>query len=198
MSAAGSPRAANHGLVAALCVVFVAAMVGMSFAAVPLYRIFCQITGYQGTVRQAYAAPDKTLERTVTVRFDTNMANGLGWSFRPVDRAVTIKVGDVRQVSFVAENRSAVPTTGRASFNVQPDAAGAYFNKLTCFCFTDQTLAAGEKVEMPVVFFLDPAMADDPDLDGIDTITLSYSFFPSDLPSKPLAAAAPSGAGGPL
>jgi cytochrome c oxidase assembly protein subunit 11 len=198
MGAAGSPRAANHGLVAALCVVFVAAMVGMSFAAVPLYRIFCQITGYQGTVRQAYAAPDKTLERTVTVRFDTNMANGLGWSFRPVVRAVTIKVGDVRQVSFVAENRSAVPTTGRASFNVQPDAAGAYFNKLTCFCFTDQTLAAGEKVEMPVVFFLDPAMADDPDLDGIDTITLSYSFFPSDLPSKPLAAAAPSGARGPL
>ena len=192
MSDAGVSPRNKHGLVAALCVVFVAAMVGMSFAAVPLYRIFCQVTGYAGTVRQAYAAPEKAIERTVTVRFDTNIGNGLGWSFRPVERAVTIRVGDVKQVTFLAENRGAVPTTGRASFNVQPDGAGAYFNKLSCFCFTDQTLAAGEKIEMPVVFFVDPAMAQDPDLDGIDTITLSYSFFPSDVPAKPVAAAAPS------
>jgi cytochrome c oxidase assembly protein subunit 11 len=193
MSPAGSsPRGGNHGLIAALCVVFVAAMVGASFAAVPLYRIFCQVTGYQGTVRQAYAAPEKSIERTVTIRFDTNIANGLGWSFRPSERSVTIKVGEVKQVTFLAENRNNIPTTGRASFNVQPDVAGAYFNKLACFCFTDQTLAAGQKVEMPVVFFVDPAMARDPDLDGIDTITLSYSFFPSEAPSKPIAAASPS------
>jgi cytochrome c oxidase assembly protein subunit 11 len=181
-------RSAGYGLTAAVCAVFVAAMVGMSFAAVPLYRIFCQATGYQGTVRQATSAPAAAIERTVTVRFDTNIANGLGWSFRPEQRAVTIKVGEVAKVAFIAENRGATPSTGKAAFNVQPDAAGAYFNKISCFCFTDQTLAAGQRVEMPVVFFVDPAVARDPDMNGIDTITLSYTFFPSSEPAKPVAA----------
>jgi cytochrome c oxidase assembly protein subunit 11 len=187
---------AGFGLTAAVCAVFVAGMVGMSFAAVPLYRIFCQATGYQGTTRQAAAGPEKTVDRLVTIRFDANIANGLGWSFRPVKRSILVKVGEVATVEFLAENRTGAPTTGHASFNVQPDAAGAYFNKLSCFCLTDQTLAAGQKIEMPVVFFVDPAIADDPDLKGMDTITLSYSFFPADAPSKPLAAANPATIGG--
>jgi cytochrome c oxidase assembly protein subunit 11 len=188
MAAAGNATR-NHGLVAALCVVFVAAMVGMSFAAVPLYRIFCQVTGYFGTTQRASTAPDAVIDRKVTIRFDSNIANGLGWSFRPEQRSITLKVGEVGEVAFFAENRSGTASSGTASFNVAPAEAGAYFNKLACFCFTEQTLAAGEKADMPVVFFVDPAIADNPELDGVDTITLSYTFFPAAAPARPVAAA---------
>jgi cytochrome c oxidase assembly protein subunit 11 len=182
------PRPANLGLTAAVCAVFVAGMLGMSFAAVPLYRIFCQVTGFGGTTQRAEAAPAGTLDRTVTVRLDGNVSNGLGWSFRPVDRAVRVKLGEVGVATFVAENRGGRATTGTAAFNVTPEVVGAYFNKIACFCFTEQTLAPGESTEMAVSFFVDPAFADDPDLRATATVTLSYTWFPA-APSSPLAAA---------
>ncbi len=160
-------------------VVFVAAMVGMSFAAVPLYRIFCQATGYNGTVRKAESAPKGTVDRWVTVRFDANVGNGLGWAFRPEQRAVKVKLGAPTTVKFIAENRLDKTITGSAVFNVSPDDVGAYFNKIACFCFTQQTLKAGESEELPVTFFVDPAMVSDSELDTTDTITLSYTFYPA-------------------
>ena len=184
----------NIGLTAAACAVFVAGMVGMSFAAVPLYAMFCQVTGYGGTTQRADAAPEATLDRTITVRFDANVGNGLGWSFRPAAREVRVKLGEIGEVAYLAENRTRGVTTGSAVFNVAPGEAGAYFNKIACFCFTEQTLAAGERVEMPVTFFVDPAIADDPDLAGTNTITLSYTFYPAAAPARPLAAVAVDGA----
>jgi cytochrome c oxidase assembly protein subunit 11 len=190
----GKAATSGLGLTAAVCVVFVAFMVGMSFAAVPLYRIFCQATGFDGTTQRADAAPGRSLDRQITVRFDGNVANGLGWNFRPRERQVTLRVGDVAEVAFLAENRGASASTGTATFNVTPDSAGAYFNKIACFCFTEQTLAAGQSLDMPVQFFVDPAIADDRELDHVDTITLSYTFFPAAAPApKPLAAVAPKG-----
>jgi cytochrome c oxidase assembly protein subunit 11 len=178
------------GLTATICVVFVAGMVGMSFAAVPLYRIFCQVTGYGGTTQQATDAPARTLDREITIRFDGNVANGLGWSFRPRERQVKLRVGEVGEVAYIAENRMPTATTGTATFNVTPNIAGAYFNKLACFCFTEQSLGPKETIDMPVQFFVDPAIADDPELDYIDTITLSYTFYPAaGSVSEPVAAA---------
>ena len=179
----------NIGLTAAACTVFVAGMVGMSFAAVPLYALFCQVTGYGGTTQRADAAPAATLDRTITVRFDANVGNGLGWSFRPKTRAVKVKLGEIGEAAYIAENRTRGVTTGSAVFNVAPGEAGAFFNKIACFCFTEQTLAAGERVEMPVTFFVDPAIAEDADLRGVTTITLSYTFYPVAEPEQPLAAA---------
>jgi len=185
----------------AFCAVFVAAMVGMAFASVPLYRIFCSFTGYGGTTQRAKAAPQATLARTVTVRFDANVANGLGWSFRPEVRQVTVKLGEPAEVAFLAENRTAAKSSGLASFNVTPGETGAYFDKIACFCFSAQTLKAGESVRMPVVFFVDPSMVNDHELDGVDTITLSYTFFPAaagEAPAKPVAEAPTGRAGKPV
>jgi cytochrome c oxidase assembly protein subunit 11 len=189
MAGPGKSPLKVHGVTVAACAVFVAAMVGATYASVPLYRIFCQVTGYGGTTRVAAAAPATVSDRMVTVRFDGNVGNGLGWSFRPVQREVKVKLGEVTTVEFEAENRTWEKETGTASFNVQPDEVGAYFNKLDCFCFTDQTLAAGEKSKLGVTFFVDPAYADDPDLQNITTITLSYTFFPATTPATPVAAA---------
>ena len=178
------------GLTAAVCVVFVAGMVGMSFAAVPLYRVFCQVTGYGGTTQRASNAPSRALDREITVRFDGNVANGLGWNFRPRQRQIRLHVGEVAEIAYFAENRMHAATNGTATFNVTPNAAGAYFNKLACFCFTDQSLAAGESLDMPVQFFVDPAIAEDHELDHVDTITLSYTFYPAARSqTEPLAAA---------
>jgi cytochrome c oxidase assembly protein subunit 11 len=182
-------RRLDLGLTAAVCAVFVAGMVAASFAAVPLYRMFCQVTGYGGTTRQAQAAPAVVGDRFVTVRFDANVGNGLGWSFRPLQRSLRVRLGEVAQATFLAENRTALPITGTATFNVTPDAAGAYFNKLDCFCFTEQSLAAGQSADLGVTFFVDPAYAGDEDLDGVTTITLSYTFFPAAPSPSPLAAA---------
>jgi len=192
MSRFSSVKLANGrtGLTAAICFVFVAGMVGMSFAAVPLYRAFCQVTGYGGTTQQADAAPRRSLDREITIRFDGNVANGLGWSFRPRERQVTLRVGDVANIAFLAENHGASASAGTATFNVTPNSIGAYFNKIACFCFSEQTLAAGESIDMPVQFFVDPAIADDKELDHVDTITLSYTFFPTVSTAKPIAAAA--------
>lgn len=181
-----APR--NLGLTAAACAVFVAGMVGVSFAAVPLYAIFCQVTGFGGTTQRAEAAPEATLDRYVTVRFDANVGNGLGWGFRPEVRSVRVKLGEVGEVRYIAENRTGEAATGTATFNVAPGEAGLYFSKIACFCFTEQTLEAGERVEMPVTFFVDPALVDDPDYGGTNTITLSYTFYPVSDPARPLAA----------
>jgi cytochrome c oxidase assembly protein subunit 11 len=178
MSEVVRPDRGKLALTAAACAVFVAGMVGMAFAAVPLYRLFCQITGLAGTTQQADAAPEAAIDRDVSVRFDANVGNGLGWGFRPLTRSVEIKVGAVGEAIFVAENRTDRQTTGTAVFNVTPLEVGGYFNKIACFCFDEQTLQPGERLEMPVTFFVDPAIADDPDLDHVRTITLSYTFYP--------------------
>jgi cytochrome c oxidase assembly protein subunit 11 len=193
-------RRGNFGVTVAACVVFVAAMVGASFAAVPLYRIFCQATGYNGTVQRAEKAPDKTVDHYVTVRFDTNVGNGLGWSFRPDQRSVRVKLGEIGTMNFRAENIMDTASTGSAVFNVSPDVAGAYFNKLACFCFTEQTLEPHKPQELPVTFFVDPAMLGDVDMSNIDTITLSYTFYPAaPAAPKPVASnAAPVSATNPL
>jgi cytochrome c oxidase assembly protein subunit 11 len=154
------------------------AMVGASFAAVPLYRIFCAATGFAGTPVRANTGADHTLERTIVVRFDGNVA-GVPWKFKPETPQVSVKLGETKLINFVAVNTGSTEVTGTATFNVQPDIAGAYFNKIQCFCFTEQTLEPGQKVEMPVQFFVSPDLADDPELAGTRAITLSYTFFPA-------------------
>jgi cytochrome c oxidase assembly protein subunit 11 len=175
---------------AAICAGVVVGMVGLSFAAVPLYRMFCEATGFGGTTQRADRAADRVLDRKVTIRFDANIGNGLGWRFRPVTREVTLQIGETGEAIFSAQNMMDTQETGTASFNVTPEQAGAYFTKIACFCFTEQTLKAGEKVDMPVIFYVDPKIADDKSLDYIDTITLSYTFFQAvdGGKSKPLAA----------
>lgn len=174
-------------LTAAACVVFLGTMVGMSYAAVPLYELFCQVTGYGGTTQVAETHADRVLERDITIRFDANVAGGLPWKFKPVERQVTLKVGETGEAAYGFTNTGEAANVGTSTFNVTPLSAGVYFNKLECFCFTEQQLAAGESVEMPVVFFIDPAIADDPELDLVNTITLSYTFFPVANPTTPLA-----------
>ena len=158
----------------------VAGMVGLSFAAVPAYRAFCQVTGWGGTTQRAPAPADRTLARQVTVRFDATVGQGLDWKFHPEQPSQTLHIGETGLAFFEAENRSAKPVTGRATFNVSPAKAGIYFKKIECFCFTEQTLAPGQKIDMPVTYFVDPALADDKNLDDVETITLAYTFFPWD------------------
>jgi len=164
-------------MVPVICVGIVVGMAGLAYAAVPLYRLFCQITGFGGTTQTAEAASDVILDREMKVRFDANV-NGLKWDFKPGEIEVTLKVGENKLAYYSAMNISDVTTTGTSTFNVTPLEVGAYFSKVQCFCFTEQTLAAGESIQMPVSFFIDPAIADDPELDDVKTITLSYTFFP--------------------
>ncbi len=153
-------------------------MLGLAFASVPLYRIFCQVTGYGGTTMRADKAPDVILDREVTVRFDATVGPGLTWTFEPVVRSMKVRLGETHVVEYRATNTSTKAQTGNSTYNVVPDQAGSFFNKLQCFCFTDQPLAAGETMLMPVQFFVDPAMATDSDGRRIHTITLSYTFYP--------------------
>lgn len=164
---------------------FAAAMAGLAFASVPLYRAFCAVTGFAGTTGRAVAAPSTAAlqgvaGRTIKVRFDGNVAPGMAWQFKPVTVETTIPIGERRMAFYRATNGGAAASTGRALFNVSPDTAGKYFKKIACFCFTEQTLAGGETVDMPVTYFIDPAIVDDPDAKKIDEITLSYTFFPVD------------------
>lgn len=152
-------------------------MVGLAYASVPLYAVFCRVTGFGGTTQRAEKAPDAVGERTVTVRFNADVQSALPWAFRPNDRAISVRLGQQSLTSFHAASRTSALTVGAATFNVTPDAAGPYFFKIQCFCFNEQTLGARQEVEMPVVFFVDPRMADDPDLKDVSTITLSYTFF---------------------
>ena len=158
-------------------------MVGVSFAAVPMYELFCDITGFGGTPLRADAAPGAVAGQ-VGVRFDANIDPGLPWRFEPVERRVRIAPGARTQVHYRATNLTGRATTGQAKFNVTPVKAGQYFSKIECFCFVEQTLKGGESVEMPVIFFVDPKIADDPDTRHIDEITLSYTFYPVESPAS--------------
>jgi len=164
----------------------VVAMTGMAYASVPLYDLFCRVTGYGGTTQRAETGSDNAIDREIVVRFDSNVS-GLAWDFRPENPDIRLKAGETVIVNFIAENRSSDRTVGSATFNVAPAAAGAYFNKVQCFCFTRQVLQPGEKIKMPVQFFIDPAMDDDNDLRAVRTITLSYTFYPIPDVGQPVA-----------
>jgi cytochrome c oxidase assembly protein subunit 11 len=178
-------------IVAAACGACVALMVGAAYAAVPLYDWFCRSTGWNGTTQVATGAPSGTLERTVTVRFDANLGPGLPWRFTPERNSIEVKLGEVVTVNYRVINETARDITASAAYNVAPLNMGAYFQKINCFCFTDQRLKAGEKRDMPVVFYIDPALAKDADGAEINTITLSYTFYPQREPSRPVADSAP-------
>ena len=162
---------------ALLMALIVAAMVGVAFASVPLYRMFCEFTGFDGTPQRADRAPGAVAGQ-VGVRFDANVHPGLPWRFEPEQTTVRVKPGAQTQIFYRAQNLSAKTITGQAVFNVSPDQVGKYFKKIQCFCFTEQTLKAGEKVDMPVIFFVDPAIEKDPDAKNVHEITLSYTFYP--------------------
>ena len=171
-------KVSRNGRVAVLCGVVFLGMVGMAYAAVPLYRAFCQATGYGGTIRKAEAAPTQVLGQTVEVSFDTNV-RGLPWDFTAETKTQTVKIGDTSVATFKVTNHADHPITARAVFNVTPDQAGTYFRKLSCFCFSDQTVAAGATVEMPVLYYVDPKYASDINTKNGRSITLSYTFFPA-------------------
>ena len=194
--AARSGEPARRGLgrdaiVAASCGVFVALMVGAAYAAVPFYNWFCRTTGFNGTTQVATSAPSSApLARTIAVRFDSNVAGGLPWKFEPEQTEIQVRIGEVVTVYYTVTNQSARTTIGQAAYNVAPLTVGSYFQKINCFCFTEQTMAAGEKREMPVVFYVDPKLAADSDNDGLNTITLSYTFYPVRA-AEPVAAGEP-------
>ena len=173
-------RKTRTGLLAGFLAV---SLVGVSFAAVPLYEMFCEVTGFGGTPVRAAAAPG-AVAGNVGVRFDANISPQLPWRFEPVERTIRIQPGARTQVAYRATNLTGRPTTGQAMFNVTPLKAGQYFSKIECFCFTEQTLKAGESVEMPVIFFIDPKIRTDPDTRDIDEITLSYTFYPVETPAS--------------
>ncbi len=187
------PEARARLRIALTCSAVVLGMIGLSFAAVPLYDMFCRATGYGGTTQRAERAPDKPGEKVVTVRFNADIARGLPWKFEPVEREVRVTVGEERLAFYRATNTSSRPIVGQASYNVSPDKAGIYFNKVACFCFTEQRLEPGETVEMPVSFFVDPSIATDRATREVNTITLSYTFF--ELPEKQAALKQGAGAG---
>jgi cytochrome c oxidase assembly protein subunit 11 len=173
------PRADRNLKVALLVLGIPLAMLGAAYAAVPLYALFCQVTGYGGTTQAADGNPKGTIAREMTVRFDSNVDGGLGWRVTP-SRPVTGDIGTVETVTYEATNFTGKTITGTAVFNVTPELAGVYFNKIECFCFTEQTLKPGETVEMPVTFFVDPDLDQNQDLATVREITLSYTFYASD------------------
>ena len=180
----------RDAVVASICGFVVVLMVGASYAAVPFYNWLCRATGFNGTTQVSTSAPtDKPLDRTITVSFDSNVAPGLPWKFEPEQNDIDVKIGQVVTVYYTVTNQSARTTTGQASYNVAPLTVGAYFQKINCFCFTEQTMAPGEKREMAVGFYVDPSLAKDSENDTLKTITLSYTFFPvRDAAPKPVAA----------
>lgn len=185
-------RQRKAGTVGALLLVL-GGMTALVVLSVPLYRLFCQVTGYQGTTRTATEAPAEVLDRTVTVRFNTDVSPNLPWTFTPPE-PVRLKIGERGLVFFKARNNAAEAVAGTAVFNVTPAQAGRYFDKIACFCFTEQMLAAGESADMPVSFFVDPKIVEDADAGQIKTITLSYTFYPSPDSDKQSAARAGEGA----
>jgi cytochrome c oxidase assembly protein subunit 11 len=183
-------RSTRDAIVAFACGGFVAVMVGVSFAAVPLYAWFCRTTGFGGTTQVAKTAPNQVSGRVITVRFDSNVAPGLPWSFEPERRTIDVRLGEVVTVYYAVRNESARATTGQAGYNVTPPTVGAYFEKINCFCFTQQTLQPGEKRDMAVVFYVDAKLAKDAEQNAVNNITLSYTFFPVRVPDQPVAESA--------
>ena len=179
-------RSARDAVVAFACGGFVAVMVGVSFAAVPLYSWFCRTTGFGGTTQVAKTTPDQISGRVVTVRFDSNVAPGLPWSFAPEKNTIDVRLGQVVTVYYKVANQAARATVGQAGYNVSPPTVGIYFEKINCFCFTTQTMQPGEIRDMAVVFYVDPKLADDSEQDRVRTITLSYIFYPAREPEAPV------------
>jgi cytochrome c oxidase assembly protein subunit 11 len=176
-------------VIAAACGVLVAAMVGASFAAVPLYKIFCSVTGFAGTTQVASIAPKHELGRELTIRFDSNVTPGLPWKFVPEQNSIRLHIGEVATVHYKVINEAARTITAQASYNVTPTTVGAYFDKINCFCFTEQTMKPGETREMTVVFYVDPEIVNDRDQDPLTTITLSYTFYRLPDSERPVAEA---------
>lgn len=197
LSAPAPARRASHGWIVTGCLAFIAAMVGLTYASVPLYAMFCTLTGFGGATRVAEGAPGAApgSDHRITVSFDANVAPGLAWSFAPKQRDMTVEIGASSLAYYEAKNLAAAETHGNAAYNVSPPQAGAYFVKMQCFCFEEQVLAAGETMPMPVAFYIDPAILEDPDLKSLTTITLSYTFFPAKAGAR---AEAPGTKGKPL
>ncbi len=170
-----APKKSARLAVALFGVVF--GMLGLAYASVPLYDLFCRVTGYGGTTQQADIAPDVVLDREMTIAFDSNTSKDMPWKFKPVQRTVTLKVGETGLAFYEAYNPTDKTITGTAAFNVTPQKVGQYFTKIDCFCFTEQTLKPGERVDMPVTFFVDPEIDQDVNAKDVETITLSYTFF---------------------
>jgi cytochrome c oxidase assembly protein subunit 11 len=175
---AATPARSADIAIAAGCGVFVAMMVGAAYASVPFYSWFCKVTGFGGTPQIATVAPVAISDRRITVRFDSNVAAGLPWRFEPERNSIDLRIGEVATVYYVVTNQSDHETGGQAGYNVTPTTIGGYFDKINCFCFTEQHLAAHEKREMAVVFYVDPELIKDSDQDDLNTITLSYTFYP--------------------
>lgn len=176
------PNPAKNRRVALLAAAGFVAMVGMAYASVPLYKIFCQTTGYGGTTQRAAKAPEKASDQFINVRFDANTSSELNWRFQPKQTVMRVKIGEQNVAYFEATNLSDKVKTGSAIYNVSPPNVGAYFDKIQCFCFTKQVLKPGESAEFPVVFFVDPAILNDADGRGVEEITLSYTFYPAEAP----------------
>ncbi len=186
----------QHRLVALVCLGFIGGMAGVTAASVPLYRMFCSLTGFGGATRTAEGESLPTpIDKTMEIRFDANVAPGLPWKFKPVQTSMTVTVGKSSLAHYEAENRADAETHANATYNVMPAQAGSYFVKLQCFCFNEQTLGPKEKADMPVVFYVDPDIVKDPDLQGIKTITLSYTFFPAKDQNAPVARTAQESSG---
>ncbi len=182
------PRSLRRdAIVAGACGVFVAAMVGAAYASVPFYTWFCKTTGFGGTTQVAEKAPGEVLGRTIFIRFDSNVAAGLPWRFEPEQRTIDVKLGQVVTVYYSVTNEAARVTAGQAGYNVNPSTVGIYFEKINCFCFTEQTMKPGERREMAVVFYVDPKLAEDSEQDKVDLITLSYTFYPVRVPDQAAA-----------
>lgn len=179
---ASAPLAVRNRRVGLIALLVAVGMLGLGYAAVPLYRLFCQVTGFNGTTQVASEAQaDDAAARsagapTISIRFDANTDRDMPWQFQPQQVTDTVQIGQRDMAIFEARNLSSVPVTGRASFNVEPEQAGVYFNKIQCFCFTEQTLRPGQQVSMPVLYFVDPKALDDPNMKGVEQITLSYTF----------------------
>lgn len=172
------PRRSNRR-VAFIALSMALLMLGLGYASVPLYRMFCQVTGYGGTTQradEAKAAGVQVTDKTMSIRFDANVERGMPWQFKPLQRTDTVTIGERDMALFWAKNDSDKVITGTASFNVEPEQAARYFNKIQCFCFTEQTLQPGEAVKMPVIYYVDPAILNDPDNKDVEQITLSYTF----------------------
>jgi cytochrome c oxidase assembly protein subunit 11 len=175
-----SGRQRGKTVTVVLAVSAICGMLGLTAASVPLYRLFCQVTGYGGTTQVAEALPEAPLARTIKVRFNADVDPALPWSFRPLQREVEVRIGEQNPAFFQARNQSDRPVVGQAVYIVTPFKAGPYFDKIACFCFDEQRLEPGQEVDMPVSFFVDPAILDDPNTRDLTTITLSYTFFRQD------------------
>lgn len=187
-------RDRRNGALALICLAIFSGMVGAAYASVPLYKAFCQLTGYGGAVRRATAAPNTVIDRTLRIRFDTNVRD-LPWTFVAEQTSQSVKIGETGLAYFKVTNSGPKAVTGHAVYNVLPSTAGAYFQKLECFCFSDQTIPAGKTVEFPVVYFVDPKYATDINTKNTGEVTLSYTFYPA-VPGKPGLATAASALGG--